>query len=160
MVQKSGDHQLTISVQLTIYKGFLHPKRWVGLGMVSHPADTILPGERAAHPAPTLVMKVGANGVASVATLNMAANLLGTTVTHPQPQPVECLKMMIFPNLPKVGYVFLSWRVNFTQVLLRSFGYLWWVYSLYKWCTCQKSAWNVPSFVDLAGRKLQCPILM
>ena len=32
----------------------------VGLG---HPADTILPGERAAHPAPTLVMKVrGAKG--------------------------------------------------------------------------------------------------
>lgn len=31
--------------------------------MVSHPADTILPGERAAHPAPTLVMKVrGAKG--------------------------------------------------------------------------------------------------
>ena len=31
--------------------------------------------------------------------------LVGTN-THPQPQAVECLKMMIFPNLPKVGICF------------------------------------------------------
>lgn len=143
MVQKSAGSPVDYSQFNSLFtRGFLHPKRWVGLG---HPADTILPGERAAHPAPTLVMKVrGAKG---------------SYVEHGRALPGNYCN-----TSPTSGMfeddVFLSWRVNFTQVLLRSFGYLWWVYSLYKWCTCQNSAWNVPSFVDLAGRKLQCRILM
>ena len=67
----------------------------------SHPADTILPGERAAHPAPTLVMKV--RGTNCVTQLNMAGPSWELTHT----QPVVCLSRW-FSELTKLGYVFLS----------------------------------------------------
>lgn len=52
-----------------------------------------------------------------------------------------------FSELTQGGDMFFfSWKVNFTQVLLRSFGYLWWVYSLYKWCTWPGGTKEKPIF--------------
>ena len=101
MVQKSGDHQLTISDYNSLFTRVFY-QTVVGLGWS---AILQIPSCRARERHIQHPPWWWRYGEPRVATLNMARVLMGTTVTHPQ--PVECLsRWWFFRTYPRWGYVF------------------------------------------------------